>query len=52
MFFHTVVGFDESAYVVTEGVDTFVVLGIFRNGSIELSATVSFMTVAGSASEG
>ena len=50
--FRTVVGFNESVYMVTEGMDFFAILGIFRDGNTKLSTNVSFMTVAGSASEG
>ena len=52
MSFRAVVGFTETVYLVTEGVDLFVTLGIFKNGNADLSANVSFRTIAQSASEG
>ena len=46
------VSFTQTEVTVSEGVGSVVTLTIFRNGNPELSANVSFMTVAGSASEG
>ena len=52
MYSCTVVGFDPTAYTVTEGPDAFVTLTIFRRGNINLTANVNLTTAPGTAEEG
>ena len=50
--FHAVVGFNPISYTVMEGmVMPFVRLSLFRQGNVDLTATVSIMTVPGTAME-
>ena len=48
-FSFLVVGFDPTEYTVTEGEDPSAVLTIVREGNLDLSANVTFMTVPGTA---
>lgn len=43
------VGFDPTVYTVTEGVNEVVLLTLVRSGNTDLSASVSFMTLTGTA---
>ena len=47
--FFLVVGFDPTEYTVTEGEDPAAILTIVREGNLDLSANVTFMTVPGTA---
>ena len=44
-----IVGFDPTAYAVTEGVDSIVALRVVRTGSIDIPVTATVTTVSGTA---